>query len=137
MELVVDANVIIAVLIATEGRTADLIFMEDIALSAPEFVALEIEEHWEEIVRKSKLPEEDVNTVLTFIFSRISMIPLEEYGPFLPMATILSPDPDDVAYFAVALKLGCPIWSNDKKLKGQNKVTVFSTSALLQRMGSS
>ncbi|MEK6968674.1 MAG: PIN domain-containing protein [Nanoarchaeota archaeon] len=44
----------------------------------------------------------------------------------------ISPDPDDVAYFALALYLGCPIWSNDKRLKEQNKVRIITTKELAQ-----
>ena len=35
-------------------------------------------------------------------------------------------------YFALALKLNCGIWSNDKKLKNQDKVKVYSTEDLLK-----
>ena len=35
-----------------------------------------------------------------------------------------------MAYFALALKLNCAIWSNDKKLKEQNKIQVCSTHEL-------
>jgi len=41
-----------------------------------------------------------------------------------------TPDPDDMAYFALALKLNCAIWSNDKKLKEQDKVKVYNTHEL-------
>ncbi|MBS3175821.1 hypothetical protein J4457_01145 [Candidatus Woesearchaeota archaeon] len=42
----------------------------------------------------------------------------------------LTPDPDDMAYFAIALRLNCAIWSNDKKLKEQNKIKVYHTHEL-------
>ena len=40
----------------------------------------------------------------------------------------------DVLYFALALKLKCGIWSNDKKLKEQNKVKVYCTGELLKEI---
>jgi predicted nucleic acid-binding protein len=44
----------------------------------------------------------------------------------------ISPDPDDVEYIAVALSIGCVIWSNDKDLKEkQSEVKVFSTADLV------
>jgi len=49
----------------------------------------------------------------------------------LAEAKKLSPDPDDAAYFALALKLGIPIWSNDKKLTGQKQVRIYSTEELM------
>jgi predicted nucleic acid-binding protein len=41
------------------------------------------------------------------------------------------PDPDDIDFTALALKLDCPLWSNDKELKQQTVVKVFSTSELI------
>lgn len=38
----------------------------------------------------------------------------------------VSPDIDDVLYLALALKLNCPVWSNDRKLKNQNAVRIYT-----------
>ena len=61
------------------------------------------------------------------IESDIAIIPKDETKAFLKKAQQISPDPDDVMYFATALKLQCSIWSNDKKLKDQNQIPVYST----------
>jgi len=42
-----------------------------------------------------------------------------------------SPDEKDIMYLALALKLKSAVWSNDKKLKTQDKVKVYSTNDLL------
>ncbi len=52
-------------------------------------------------------------------------------------AKSICPDPDDIQYFALALKLGCPIWSNDKALKEQNTVEVISTGELIDNLAKS
>lgn len=57
----------------------------------------------------------------------ITVVPEEEYSKFMKEAEKISPDPKDTMYFALALKLKCGLWSNDKKLKEQNKVNVYST----------
>ncbi|MGC9200887.1 MAG: PIN domain-containing protein [Candidatus Aenigmatarchaeota archaeon] len=44
----------------------------------------------------------------------------------------MSPDVNDIQYFSLALKMNVPIWSNDKKLKQQSKVKVFSTKDLIE-----
>jgi len=41
-------------------------------------------------------------------------VPVSEYKDFRQEAESISPDPNDMQYFALALKLCCPIWSNDK-----------------------
>ena len=66
---------------------------------------------------------------------RIEFVPVEEFKDFLKEAELTCPDPDDIEYFALALKLNCPIWSEDIRLKKQSKVKVFSTSELLKKFG--
>jgi len=40
-------------------------------------------------------------------------------------------DSDDVLFIATALAFNCPIWSEDKHFKQQDKVKVFTTKELL------
>jgi len=44
----------------------------------------------------------------------------------------VSPDINDVPYLALALKLNCPVWSNDRKLKNQNAVRIYSTQEIIR-----
>lgn len=39
----------------------------------------------------------------------------------------ISPDPDDADFIALALKAGFPLWSNDRRLKGIEEITVLNT----------
>jgi predicted nucleic acid-binding protein len=43
----------------------------------------------------------------------------------------MRPHLKDVEYFALALKLDCPIWSNEKAFKKQSRVKVISTKELI------
>jgi predicted nucleic acid-binding protein len=63
---------------------------------------------------------------------KIKAIPNEEIESFIPIAKEICPDPKDVDYFALALKLNCGIWSNDKVLKQQNKVQIYSTAEIMK-----
>ena len=54
---------------------------------------------------------------------------------YVEEAEKLTPDPDDMAYFALALKLNCAIWSDDKKLKEQDKIKVYHTYELSKISG--
>ena len=49
--------------------------------------------------------------------AKITFVSAEELKGKLHEADSISPDPDDVVYFALALKLNCVIWSNDKGLR--------------------
>ncbi len=63
----------------------------------------------------------------------IEIVPAYEYSGFLSEAREITPDIKDAEYFALALKLGCPLWSQDSKLKKQSKVEVLTTKDLLQK----
>ena len=67
---------------------------------------------------------------MEIIQRRIRLIPYEEFEPFMEEAEKISPDLKDTQYLALALKLNCAIWSNDKKLEKQDKVKIFSTEDL-------
>lgn len=132
MELIIDANVLMSALIATEGKTYDLIYNDRIKLFAPEYLMEELEKHKSEILTKSGLSESDFELFLSLISSRIESISKSEFAVFASKAEELTPDPNDAEYFALALKYNCAIWSNDKRLKSQDKVRVYSTAELLK-----
>jgi predicted nucleic acid-binding protein len=101
MNLVVDANVVISSLIK------------------------------DEILLKTKRSETEFNELFCLLKSLINIIPKEEFTDYLIPAEKICPDKDDVQYFALALKLTCAIWSNDKILKkNQDSVKIYSTSDL-------
>ncbi|MBI3190829.1 hypothetical protein HYZ41_03935 [archaeon] len=58
----------------------------------------------------------------------------EEYMRFLSRAIRICPDKDDIDFFALAMKLDCPLWSNDKALKKQPRVSIF-TEELVRLLG--
>ncbi len=67
---------------------------------------------------------------------RLNTTSLSELAPFMKKAEDMAPDPKDVAYLALALKLKVPIWSNDKVLKEkQATVRVYSTEEILNLFG--
>ena len=134
MELVIDANILMSALIATEGKTYDLIFNESIKLVSVDKLMRELGKHKSEILEKSGLSEYDFDIFVSLIYSEIELIPYSEIKKFISEAEKISPDPNDTEYFALALKLNCSIWSNDKKLKNQDKVKVYSTQDLVKAL---
>jgi len=129
MELAVDANIIFAALIK-ESKSYELLFDERLRLFTAEFFFEEFEKHSKEIQKKSGKSEVELHRLLNILKRKIILIPLEDLLPYLDKAEEICPDPDDVAYFALALKLKCGLWSNDKKLKMQNTIKVYSTEEL-------
>ena len=134
MELAVDANIIFAALIK-ESKSYELLFDERLRLFTAEFFFKEFEKHAKEIKKKSGKAEKDFNQLMGIIKTKITLVPLEELLPYLDEAEEICPDPDDVAYFALAIKLKCAVWSQDKALKEkQKKVKVYSTEDLMRML---
>ena len=131
MLLVVDANALFSALIASKGITRTLFSSIKLEFISPEFIEEEIDKYFSEIVLKSKCSEKDVRIALNLLLARIKIIPSIEYESLRDVARKISPDPKDAEYFAIALAFNCPLWSNDKKLKLQSEVKVFSTSELI------
>lgn len=132
MDLVVDANIIIAALISPQGHTSDLFFLDTLNIYAPEFLLREVKKYKGVMTEKTGLAEEELDRAILFLSQRIKFLPSLELNSFFPEAEKISPDPNDVIYFALALKLRCPLWSNDKLLKKQSEVKVLSTAELIQ-----
>lgn len=139
MDLVVDANILFASLIK-ESVNVELMLDENIHLFAPEYLLEEFYKNKTEIIEKTYRTDKEFNDIFEILKAIITIIPAEEFKEFLKEAEIILADhPKDVPYFALALKLKCPIWSNEKLLKTQKNVEVYSTYDVLQlvRPGSS
>ena len=137
MQLIVDANVLFAALIK-DSTTRELLLSNELSLLVPEFIIEEFEKHTEELKVKTKLSERELSSLVSALItgSEIEIIPKEAYMEFLKRSKEISPDPEDVQYFALALKYNCPIWSNEERLKGQRFVKILSTHELVESLKS-
>ena len=131
MRLVVDANVLFSAFIK-QGLTARLLVRPDFQLFAPEFLLDEFLKNRAVILAKTHRTKEQFAEILLAVQELVVFVPIEEFKEFMEAAESASPDIDDVQYFALALKLACPLWSNDKNLKKQNTLPIYSTEDLLR-----
>ena len=136
-KLVVDANIIVSALLKN-SKTRELLLFGDFNLVSPEFAKQEILAHSEELAKKLGTSPANIEDALQTLFqaAKIKTAELGEFRKFLKTALRHSPDKNDAPYIALALKLGCPIWSNDKALKKQEKAIVISTEELLEQQNS-
>ncbi len=136
MELVVDANILVAGFLRA-ALTRELLLDERLTLAAPEYALLETERILltPKIQRRfGKLSTEQVKLALATLTSKIEVLPEITYRANLPEAKKFAPDPADTPYFALALHLDIPLWSNDALLKEQDRVTVYTTQEVLHRI---
>ncbi len=134
LEFVVDANVLFSALLA-KGITRSLIFNSELKLYAPEYLISELNDHLktdEELKKKLKQTNEETTKIIHELLYNIHVVPVSEYAPFAQKAIEISPDEFDAPYFALALHLKIPLWSNEKKLKKQNEIKVLNTQEVLK-----
>lgn len=130
--MVVDANVLFAILIKS-AKTEEIMLETELHLFCPEFIFEEFKKYKGEILEKTKRTEKEFLAVFEVIKAKIKTIPNEETEKFIAEARRISPDEKDVDYFALALKMNCAIWTNDKLLKkGQNEVKIYTTEELVK-----
>lgn len=131
MELVVDANILFAALIKN-GHTRHLILTSGWTFYVPEFLLGEMRHHLDVLMEKTGLSKEELENLLDEFMTtaNIKPVPFNDFKDYFDKAEGASPDPDDVHYFALALKLCCALWSNDKILKEQRSVRVYTTEEL-------
>lgn len=133
MELVADTNIVIAALIRA-GDTRSLLLRPDLELSSPVRLPEELEKHREEMLAKSGLEPEAFEKAEKLVLSNIRIVQRAIYAPFDVRARNIAPDKDDAPFFALALALDCPLWSNEKRLKDQDAVEVYNTTELQQML---
>lgn len=131
MLLVVDANRVISALLS-KGEVPIIFlvnkFLKKFEFVSPEYLFFELGRNIDEIVEKSKLSPNELAIVFRYLKEEISFIPFEQFNRFSKEAELITPHSKDVSYFALALALNCPIWSEEKAFKKQSKVKILSTS---------
>ena len=132
MELVVDTNILYTYF-WEKSLSRRFLMKMDLELFSPEFALEEINSNEADILKKTGLSKKEFNDTRSNLAIAVELIPLEEYEKFLKPALKFSPDPNDVDFLALAMKLKLPLWSNDSGLKKQNKVKIFSTFDLLNK----
>jgi len=132
MKLIVDTNILFSYF-WKYSITRRVLMSQDMQLFAPEFALEEINKYKKDIMNKNNLNDEEFEHIMFNLAIAIQFIPIDEYTKTLKTALKISPDKNDIDFFALAIKLKLPIWSNDAKLKKQNKIGIIPTAELINR----
>ena len=84
-------------------------------------------------MKKTGINRKEFTAIKEKMLSLIKFLPLQEYQKELNKAANI-PDKNDIDFVALAIKMNCAIWSNDKELKNQDLVKIFSTKELLKEL---
>ncbi len=129
MKLVADANVLFS-LARAESAASEIIAKHKITLYSPSYALDEIAKHKKEFVAKSGL--RTFRQSKQRLLKAVLFIKPGEFRTELMEAAGKVSGPKDTIYIALAVKIGCPVWSNDKHLKEQKQTPVFTTKELLE-----
>ncbi|MBI5253643.1 MAG: PIN domain-containing protein [Euryarchaeota archaeon] len=137
MNLIVDANVIIAAMVR-DSAVRRLMLTLPFKFYCPDFAFEEINKHLSLISRKNSLSIEENKRFLKTLSKYMKTVEYELYRRKLPEAEeiIGGIDEGDVPYIALALSLNNDgIWTEDRHFSRQNKIKIWSTEDLLNRFG--
>lgn len=138
MRLVVDSNIFIAALLR-DSSVRNIFVWGGFELLFPEAILDEIEEHKEELLEKLGFSEEEFKTLISKLLGYVTVVSTGDIIRFKQEANeiIARIDKDDMLFIATSLAFDfCPIWSDDKNLKKQNKIKIYSTSELINHLHS-
>lgn len=130
MDLVIDANILFAMLIK-KGVTERVLLSNDFHLYAPEYILVEFRKYESHILRVTKRNNDDFERLIELLERRVELIPIDEFRQYIKEAESLLEDKDDAAYLAVCLAKNMALWSNDKGFKKQDKVIIYTTKELI------
>jgi predicted nucleic acid-binding protein len=132
MNIVIDTNIFISALIK-EGIVRKIIAEAGHNLLFPEFEFEEIKRHKQEIIKKSGLSEKEFDILLLRLLNYVKIIPTNIILNYKKRAfeIIGKIDSDDTMFIATALAFNCPIWSEDKHFKKQNKIKIITTKDMV------
>ena len=106
---------------------------QKIKLYSPEYALEEIKDHKKNIIEKTRITESEFTRLRQDLAIAVQFISTDDYKEFLPKALQFCPDPNDIDFLALSLKLKHPLWSNDSRLKHQNAVLILSTKELISK----
>ena len=130
-KLAVDANPILSAVIGGKARSVFL-DCEHISFYTTLFNFKEVEKYIPALASKRSLPLDDLYLALSTL--PVSVCDVEFYKDTLKQAKSLigERDLDDIHLLGLALKLSCPIWSNDRDFDDVG-IVVYSTLALIRK----
>ena len=132
MRIVLDSNILFSALIK-DSKSRQLILDYEGRFLFPYFIFDELNGHKFELMKKSGLDEKQFFLVFDALLKKVEVVTKETLIVHRTKAKqiIDKIDSDDVVFIACVLAYsGSILWSNDKKLKKQEKVLVYNTKEI-------
>jgi predicted nucleic acid-binding protein len=133
LKFVLDTNVFLKALIK-KSVVRGIIVGSAHEFLIPAYLMEETREHFDEVEEKSGLSRTEIESVIDALLARIRVVPADEvtskWGE--AEAVMKNIDENDTPFVAAALSAQCDgIWSDDRHLKRQRKVRVWTTKDIV------
>ena len=128
-----NTNIIIKALIRN-SKVRAILLNPNHQFYLPEYAIEEVEKHLSLLMEKTKLSEEEIRLALSILLTNIQVIPSEAVSAKWDAAEeIIGPiGKGDIPFMAASLSIACDgIWSDDKDLKRQRRMKVWSTKEIM------
>lgn len=135
MKIILDSNILISAIIK-DSKTREIIVYSGYNFLMPQIVFDEIKKHESLLIEKSGLSKSEIWKLINLLCKYIEFIETETLRPYIydSLRIIGETDEEDCIFIASAIALSCPIWSNDKHFKVQNKIKIYTTSEILKTL---
>ncbi len=131
MKLIADANILFS-LINLNSFTSKMDENHRLEIYSPEYALDELRKYEEAILKKTKISS--LQEVTKWLRNLVVFIKIEEFKHELINVQNLIKDEKDVIYLALAKNLKISIWSDDKHLKEQEIIPVFTTEEIIDAL---
>jgi len=135
MRLVVDTNILVSFFrhnpvneIISDSKSLKL------QLFTPIYAIEELKNNKSDVLKYADISSKEFKEKFSELLTFINIIPGDSFKEFESEAKQLIHD-KDVPIFALALKLNCPIWSNEPGFRKQSKVDVFTNRDMIELFG--
>jgi predicted nucleic acid-binding protein len=121
VKLVVDTNIVISTMITNRGVVGEVFLrtLPPLELYAPELLRSEVSLYRIKIAKAAKLTEEEIAELESRVLHQVREVPHEAISSEhweRAFDLVKGIDEKDDQFVALALHLGVPLWSGDKKL---------------------
>jgi predicted nucleic acid-binding protein len=130
MKLIIGGTAIFE-LLKKESLAAKVFFNKNIQLYAPEVLIKDIENYTEIIKTKTGRSAFEFEKFMSLLRKRIRKVRLQNFKHYISSAQQITTHEDEQIYFALAMHLKCPVWTNDLQMKGQRHILAYTTQEVL------
>ena len=134
MKLIVDTNIILKALIKN-SKVRSILLNPNHQFYLPEYAIEEVKKHLPLLKEKTGLSEEELKLALNILLTNMQIVPSEDVlSKWNEAEEIMgSIDRWDIPFIAAYLSIICDgVWSDDKDLKRQARVKVWSTREIIR-----